>query len=115
MTAIGTENLVARTATTFTFSGTITNGSTPVNLLTYQAYFTARPFAGASVTWLALGPEDITLTSTGGVSFTVSNTVMASVPVNKGVYDLVIRNASGEDEYVLEGRFIVTPAVTVNA
>lgn len=114
MTAIGTENLVARTATTFTFDGTITNGSTPIDLTTYQGYFTARPFAGANTTWLALQPEDITLTSTGGVSFTVSNTVMATVPVSKGVYDLVIRNASNEDEYVLEGRFIVTSAVTEN-
>lgn len=114
MTAIGQGNLVARTNTTFVFSGQVTNGVTPDNFLTYTAYFTARPFAGSPTAWVALGPEDITLTSNGFVQFTIARSVMANVKPNRGVYDLVIRNASGEDEYVLEGAFIVTPAVTTS-
>lgn len=114
MTAIGTGNLVARTATTFTFAGQVTNGITPINLSTYQAYFTARPFAGSPTSWIELTPGNIALDSMGNVSFTITNEQMATIKPNKGVYDLVIRNASGQDEYVLEGSFIVTPAVTLN-
>lgn len=114
MTAIGTENLVVRTATTFTFAGQITNGSTPIDLSTYTAFFTARPFAGSSTVWLAVQSPQIVMTDQGFVSFTVPNTVMATIKPNKGVYDLVIRNASNEDEFVLEGKFIVTAAVTLN-
>lgn len=114
MTAIGTLNLVARTATTFTFAGTITPPE-PVSFAGYECYFTARPFAGSPTIWVALQPEDITLTEGGEVSFTISNTVMATISPNKGVYDLLVRNGSNEDEYVLEGQFIVTPAVTLNA
>jgi hypothetical protein len=114
MTAIGTENLVARTATTFTFSGQISNGSTPIDLTTYSAVFTARAFAGSPTVWVTVSTPQIALTSQGFVTFTIPNEVMATVKPNKGVYDLVIRNASGQDEFVLEGRFIVTPAVTLN-
>lgn len=115
MTAINTTTpLVARTSTTFNFEGQLITGSTPIDLSTYSAVFTARPQFGSSTVWVTLSSPDIALDENGNLSFTIPNETMATIAPNRGVYDIVVRNAEGQDEYVLSGNFIVGPAVTVD-
>lgn len=115
MTAVNTTTpMVARTATTFTFESYLAIGDTRIDLSTYSAVFTARPQFGSSIVWVTLSSPTIELGADGTVAFTIPNEVMATIAPNRGVYDLVIRNYSGQDEYVLSGDFIVGPAVTLD-
>lgn len=108
MTAINQNtDLVTPSGVTFTFSGQITNGTSGIDLSTFSARFVAKPFALSTATWIDITNPQIVLTAEGFVQFTVDNTAMQIAP-NKGIYSLVIRNASGQDEYFMSGRFIVT-------
>ena len=109
-----TYNLVLEQATTFNFQFQIKNDSTPWNLTGYTATLTVRPFFGSTTTTLLATTENgkIVLGGATGrvnVSFTATET---NIFPSRYVYDLVLKSGAYEVR-LLEGKFIVTPGVTV--
>lgn len=107
-------NLVCEQATTFNFRFQILNDQTPWNLSTYTATMTVRPFAGSSTTTLVASTTNGYLTFdplNGRVIVTVPASVTAAISAGRFVYDLVLTTGATTTR-ILEGKFIVTPAVT---
>ncbi len=107
-------NLVCDQATTFNFQFTVANDGTPWNLTGYTATLTVRPFLGSTTTTLLATTANgkIVLGGvTGRVTVTFNSTETNIVP-NRYVYDLVL-DSGATDTRLLEGKFIVTPGVTV--
>jgi hypothetical protein len=109
------HNLVCEQGTTFTFQFTIKTGDTAWNLTNYSATMTVRPFIGSATTSvvatnvngkIALGGV------TGLVTVTLDDTTTAALEASRFVYDLVLDSGSVVTR-LLEGKFVVTPAVTV--
>ncbi|NDF25915.1 MAG: hypothetical protein EB149_08050 [Thaumarchaeota archaeon] len=107
-------NLVCDQATTFNFQFVINNNSTPWDLTNYSATMTVRPFVGASTTTLVASTANGRITL-GGISGRVTVLVDAAttgaIAASRYAYDLVLDSGS-EVTRILEGKFIVTGAVT---
>ena len=111
----GRYNIVADQATTFYFQFQILDNNIPWNLGGYTATMTVRPFIGASTTTLVCSTENGLLTldvGSGRVQVNVSATTMANIAASRYVYDIVLTSGGGTVTRILEGKFIVTAAVT---
>ena len=108
-------NIVADQATTFYFQFQILDNNIPWNLGGYTAVMTVRPYIGASTTTLVCSTSNglLTLdTGSGRVQVNVSAATMAAISAGRFVYDLVLTSGDGTVTRILEGKFIVTAAVT---
>ena len=107
-------NLVCDQATTFNFQFQIKNDSTPWNLAGYTATMTVRPFVGANTTTVVATTQNgrITLdTANGRVTVTLDATTTGDISASRYSYDLVLDSGASVTR-ILEGKFIVTGAVT---
>jgi len=108
-------NLLCEQAATFNFQFQILDNNIPWNLGGYTATMTVRPFIGASTTTLVCSTENGLLTldvGSGRVQVNVSATTMANIAASRYVYDIVLTSGGGTVTRILEGKFIVTAAVT---
>jgi hypothetical protein len=107
-------NLVCDQATTFNFQFQIKNDSTPWDLTGYSGTMTVRPFVGASTTTVVASTANgaMVLTAlTGRINVTLSAATTAAISAGRYSYDLVL-DSGAEVTRILEGKFIVTGAVT---
>jgi len=107
-------NLVCDQATTFNFQFQILNDSTPWNLTGYTGTMTVRPFVGASTETVVASTANgrMVLTAlTGRINVTLSSTITGDIAAGRYSYDLVL-DSGGTITRILEGKFIVTGAVT---
>jgi hypothetical protein len=107
-------NLVCDQATTFNFQFQILNDSTPWNLTGYTGTMTVRPFVGSTTTTVIASTANgaMVLTPlTGRVNVTLSAAVTGDIAAGRYVFDLVL-NSGSTITRILEGKFIVTGAVT---
>jgi hypothetical protein len=107
-------NLVCDQATTFNFQFQILNDSTPWNLNGYTATMTVRPFIGASTTTVVASTANGRIVLQGGngrITVTIPSSVTQTISAGRYAYDLVLNSGSVVTR-ILEGRFIVTGAVT---
>lgn len=78
---------------------------------------TVRPFTGSTTTTLVASTANARMTFetlNGRVIVTVNSTLTGAIAPSRYVYDLVL-DSGAEVTRILEGKFIVTAAVTVNA
>lgn len=107
-------NLVCDQATTFNFQFQIKNDSTPWDLTGYTGVMTVRPFVGASTTTVVASTANgrMVLTAlTGRINVTIDATTTGNIAAGRYSYDLVL-DSGAEVTRILEGKFIVTGAVT---
>jgi hypothetical protein len=107
-------NLVCDQATTFNFQFQILNDQTPWNLTGYTGTMTVRPFVGASTTTVVASTANgamVFTALTGRINVTLSATTTGAIAAGRYSYDLVL-NSGGTITRILEGKFIVTGAVT---
>jgi hypothetical protein len=107
-------NLVCDQATTFNFQFQILNDQVPLNLSGYTGTMTVRPFVGATtITVVASTANGLMVfdAANGRVTVTLSATTTGAIPAGRYVYDLIL-NSGGTVTRYLEGKFIVTGAVT---
>ena len=107
-------NLVCDQATTFNFQFVIKNDETPWNLSGYLGTMTVKPFTNSTTTTLLATTANgkmVLDAPNGRVTVTFSSTETNIVP-NRYVFDLVLDSGTTETR-ILEGKFIVTPGVTV--
>ena len=107
-------NLICDQATTFNFQFQILNDQTPWNLTGYTGTMTVRPFVGASTTTVVASTTNgrITLSgATGRINVTIDASTTGAIAPGRYSYDLVL-NSGGTVTRILEGKFIVTGAVT---
>jgi hypothetical protein len=107
-------NLVCDQATTFNFQFQIKNDSTPWDLTGYTGTMTVRPFVGASTTTVIASTANgaMVLTAlTGRINVTLSAATTGDISAGRYSYDLVLDSGTTVTR-ILEGKFIVTGAVT---
>ena len=107
-------NLVCDQATTFNFAFQILNDNTPWNLTNYDVTMTVRPFVGASTTTVVATNDNGRVAidgPNGRITVVLSDTTTADIDAGRYSYDLVIDSGSVVTR-ILEGKFIVTGAVT---
>ena len=107
-------NLVCDQATTFNFQFQILNNQTPLNLTGYTGTMTVRPFVGASTTTVVASTANNRMTLevlNGRVTVTLNATITGAIAAGRYAYDLVLESSGVVTRY-LEGKFIVTGAVT---
>jgi hypothetical protein len=107
-------NLVCDQATTFNFQFQILNNETPWNLTGYTGTMTVRPFVGASTTTVVASTANGRMVFTplqGRINVTLSADITADIVASRYSYDLVLNSGSSITR-ILEGKFIVTGAVT---
>jgi hypothetical protein len=107
-------NLVCDQATTFSFQFQILNNTIPWNLNGYTGTMTVRPFVGASTTTVVASTANgrmVLSQSDGRVTVTIDATTTGDITAGRYAYDLVLDSGS-EITRILEGKFIVTGAVT---
>ncbi len=111
-------NLVCDQATTFNFQFQVQNNiagtATPWNLTGYTGTMTVRPFVGASTTTVVASTANGRMVFdalNGRVTVTLSSTITGDITAARYAYDLVLDSGS-EVTRILEGKFIVTGAVT---
>lgn len=107
-------NIVCEQGATFNFVFTIKNDEVPWNLSGYTATMTVRPYVGASTTIVTATTSNyITLGTTNGkVTVTIPSGVTTAFQSGSHDYDLIL-DSGGTVTRVLEGKFIVTPGVSV--
>lgn len=108
-------NLVCDQATTFNFQFQIKNDTTPWNLSTYTGTMTVRPFAGASTTTVVASTNNgymVFDSGNGRITVTIPASVTEDITPGRYVYDLVLTVGTTVTR-ILEGKFIVTAAVTL--
>jgi hypothetical protein len=106
-------NLVCDQATTFNFQFQIKNNDTPWDLTNYTATMTVRPFVGANTTTVVASTANgrIALQAQGRVVVELDATTTGNISAGRYAYDLVL-NSGGVITRILEGKFVVTGAVT---
>jgi len=107
-------NLVCDQATTFNFQFQILNNTIPWNLNGYTGTMTVRPFVGASTTTVVASTANgrmVLSQSDGRVTVTIDATTTGDITAGRYAYDLVLDSGT-EITRLLEGKFIVTGAVT---
>jgi hypothetical protein len=109
-------NLVCDQNTTFNFQFVIQNDGVPWNLTGYTGTMTVRPFVGASTTTVVASTANARMTLTPGsgrINVTLSSAITGAITPARYAYDLVLDSGS-EVTRILEGKFIVTGAVTTS-
>jgi hypothetical protein len=107
-------NLVCDQATTFNFQFQILNNTIPWNLNGYTGTMTVRPFVGASTTTVVASTANgrmVLSQSDGRVTVTIDAATTGDITAGRYAYDLVL-DSGAEVTRLLEGKFIVTGAVT---
>jgi hypothetical protein len=107
-------NLVCDQATTFNFQFQILNDQTPWSLGGYTGTMTVRPFVGASTTTVVASTANGRMVldqGNGRITVTLSAATTGAITAGRYAYDLVLDSGS-EVTRILEGKFIVTGAVT---
>jgi hypothetical protein len=107
-------NLVCDQATTFNFQFQILNDQTPWNLTGYTGTMTVRPFVGASTTTVVASTANNRMVFdhlNGRITVTLNAATTAAITAGRYAYDLVV-DSGGTITRILEGKFIVTGAVT---
>ena len=108
-------NLIINQGETFTKTFTYTAGGNAVDLSSHTARMQVRTSYDASTTLVSLtsGAGDITLTSAGVITVTISATATAALAApNNGVYDLEIIGTNSVVTRLLQGNVSITPEVT---
>ena len=107
-------NLICDQATTFNFQFQILNNTIPWNLNGYTGTMTVRPFVGASTTTVVASTANgrmVLSQSDGRVTVTIDAATTGDITAGRYAYDLVL-DSGAEVTRLLEGKFIVTGAVT---
>ena len=107
-------NLVCDQATTFNFQFQILENNTPLDLTGYTGTMTVRPFVGATTTTVVASTANGAMVfdaTNGRITVTLSATVTGAISAGRYSYDLVITSGVTVTR-ILEGKFIVTGAVT---
>ena len=107
-------NLVCDQATTFNFAFQILNDNTPWNLTNYDVVMTVRPFVGASTTTVVASTDNGNIVvdgPNGRITVNLSAATTGAIVASRYSYDLVVDSGSVVTR-ILEGKFIVTGAVT---
>jgi hypothetical protein len=107
-------NLVCDQATTFNFQFQILNNTIPWNLNGYTGTMTVRPFVGASTTTVVASTANgrmVLSQNDGRVTVTIDAETTGAITAARYAYDLVLDSGT-EVTRLLEGKFIVTGAVT---
>ena len=111
-------NLVCDQATTFNFQFQVQNNiagtATPWNLTGYTGTMTVRPFVGASTTTVVASTANgrmVLSQNDGRVTVTIDAETTGNITAARYAYDLVLDSGT-EVTRLLEGKFIVTGAVT---
>ena len=108
-------NLICDQATTFNFQFTISNDNTPWDLTNYTGTMTVRPFVGANTTTVIASTANGRMVlggPAGSINVTIDAATTADISAGRYSYDLVL-DSSVEVTRILEGKFIVTGAVTI--
>ena len=108
-------NLVCEQATTFNFQFQLKNDETPWDLSGYTGTMTVRPFVGANTTTVVASTANgrmVLDALNGRVTVTIAASVTEGITPGRYAYDLVLQTGSTVTR-VLEGRFVVTGAVTL--
>lgn len=109
------HNLVCEQGATLTFQFTIKTGDTAWNLTNYTATMTVRPFIGStteSVTATNANGKIVLGGSAGTVTVTLTSTETAALEASRYVYDFILDSGTVVTR-LLEGKFVVTPSVTL--
>jgi hypothetical protein len=107
-------NLVCDQATTFNFQFQILENNTPLDLTGYTGTMTVRPFVGATTTTVVATTANgymVFDATNGRITVTLSATVTGAISAGRYAYDLVVTSGVTVTR-ILEGKFIVTGAVT---
>ena len=107
-------NLVCDQATTFNFQFVIKNDDTPWDLTGYTGVMTIKPFSNSTTTTLVASTANGSMvlgTSNGKVTVSFTST-QTNITPSRYIYDLVLTSGATVTR-ILEGKFIVTPGVTV--
>ena len=111
-------NLVCDQATTFNFQFQIQNNvsgtTTPWNLTGYTGTMTVRPFVGASTTTVVASTANGRMVFdalNGRITVTIDATTTGAIDAGRYSYDLIV-DSGGTITRLLEGKFVVTGAVT---
>ena len=107
-------NLVCDQATTFNFQFQILENNTPLDLTGYTGTMTVRPFVGATTTTVVASTANGAMVfdaTNGRITVTLSATVTGAISAGRYAYDLVVTSGVTVTR-ILEGKFIVTGAVT---
>jgi hypothetical protein len=108
-------NLVCDQATTFNFQFQVLNDNTPWNLTGYTGVMTVRPFVGASTTTVVASTDNGRMVFdalNGRITVTIDATTTGNIAASRYSYDLVL-DSGGTITRILEGKFVVTGAVTI--
>lgn len=108
-------NLVCEQATTFNFQFQIKDDNTPRDLTSFTATMTVRPFIGATTTTVVASTDNgyISIDGPNGrITVNIPSDVTAEFDDSRQAYDLIVENGATVTR-ILEGKFVVTPAVTV--
>ncbi len=108
-------NLVCDQATTFNFQFQILNDNTPWNLTNYVVVMTVRPFVGASTTTVVASTDNGMISvdgPNGRITVTIDAVTTGNISAGRYAYDLVVDSGSVITR-ILEGKFVVTGAVTI--
>ena len=109
-------NLVCDQATTFNFQFVIQDDGVPWNLNGYTGTMTVRPFVGASTTTIVASTANgrmVLNAALGRVTITISSALTGAISAARYSYDLVLDSGTVITR-ILEGKFIVTGAVTTS-
>jgi hypothetical protein len=108
-------NLVCDQATTFDFQFQILNDNTPWDLTNYVVVMTVRPFVGASTTTVVATTANGRIAvdgPNGRITVTIDAVTTGNISAGRYAYDLVV-DSGGVVTRILEGKFVVTGAVTI--
>jgi hypothetical protein len=108
------HNLVCEQGTTFTLQFTVKTGDVAWNLTNYTATMTVRPFVGSPITSVLATNANGKIVlggAAGTVVVTLSSTETAALDPSRFVYDFILDSGAVVTR-LLEGKFVVTPAVT---
>jgi hypothetical protein len=108
-------NLVCDQATTFDFQFQILNDNTPWDLTNYDVVMTVRPFVGASTTTVVATNDNGRISidgPNGRITVTIDAVTTGNIVASRYAYDLVVDSGSVITR-ILEGKFVVTGAVTI--
>jgi hypothetical protein len=109
-------NVVCDQATTFNFQFVIQDDGVPWNLNGYTGTMTVRPFVGASTTTIVASTANgrmVLDAALGRVTITISSALTGAISAARYSYDLVLDSGSVVTR-ILEGKFVVTGAVTTS-
>jgi len=107
-------NLVCDQATSFNFQFVIKNDSTPWDLTGYTGVMTIKPFSNSTTTTLVASTANgsMVFDAVNGRVIVVFTAAQTNITPSRYIYDLVLTSGATVTR-ILEGKFIVTPGVTV--